>query len=252
MGSFNSGKYTNPVAKPFPIILLLDTSGSMSMPVSNHDTSSRISELNQAVSDLLETLKKEREFTYSVSAITFGSSIELHTPPTDAQNLIWSPLTPGGMTPLAIALEMAADLIEDRDQIPNRCFKPTIILVSDGAPNGKPWTPAMSRLRTEGRSQHCDRISIGIGEDAFHGPARDVLETFIKDSYFDVVFEAKDSMHLRMIFRQITMSIIEKSKRLSAQVSSSSNRPTAPRSTRPTLQRSSAQSDDDSESSDEE
>ncbi len=237
MGSFNSKKYTVSASKPFPIILLLDVSGSMNSSVSQNTT--RISELNLAVEAFLETLKKEMEFTYQVSIITFGTEVNLHVPPTEVNSITWQPLRASGLTPLAQALEMTHDLIGDYSQVPKRCYKPTIILLSDGAPNGKPWRSPMNVLKSEGRSQHCDRIAIGVGPEAFEGDAKEVLKEFIKGSHYNVVFEAVDAAHLSKIFDQVTMTIIEKSSRLSSVIDSKQPRRAAPRIAQPKLQRTS-------------
>jgi len=217
MKLFDTSKYTVSEAKPFPLILLLDVSSSMNTRIASGKT--RIDDLNQAVAELFIELKKQVEFTYQVSVITFGSQVRLHTHPTDVQTLQWHNLQANGMTPLAIALEMAHDLLEDTSQIPKRCFQPTVLLVSDGEPNGRPWEPALHKFLQEGRSKHCDRMAIAIGEDAIKpGKARKVLEKFIEGSPFDVVFEASDAWGLTQIFRQITEVVTKKSQRLSTKV----------------------------------
>ena len=71
---FDPKKFTTPTAKPLPVVLLLDVSGSMS--------GSKIDNLNKSVEDMLDTFAREEkmETEILVSVITFGSQVELHVP----------------------------------------------------------------------------------------------------------------------------------------------------------------------------
>ena len=65
MKLFDPSKFTLTTAKPLPVILLLDTSGSMS--------GDKITALNQAVHEMFDTFRREaQDRLIVVSAITFG------------------------------------------------------------------------------------------------------------------------------------------------------------------------------------
>ena len=104
---FDPKKFTTRAAKPLPVVLLLDVSGSM--------YGSKVDNLNKAVREMLETLSEEEkmETEFLVSIITFGSDVKLHTPYTKASQIQWKSLQSSGMTPMGTALKMAISMIED-------------------------------------------------------------------------------------------------------------------------------------------
>ena len=157
--AFNPGIYTVPTAKPLPVVFLLDVSGSM--------YGSKIANLNQSVEEMLQSFSAEnmRETEIRVSVITFGSQVKLHLPLTKADEIKWTQLTADGSTPLGTALRMAKDMIEDKDQIPSRAYRPAVILVSDGQPNDD-WEQPLENFISSGRSSKCDRMALAIGREA--------------------------------------------------------------------------------------
>jgi uncharacterized protein YegL len=72
MQTFDPAKYTAPTAKPLPVVLLLDVSGSMH--------GAKIQNLNAAVKDMLETFRdtENGEIEIHVAIITFGAEVKLH------------------------------------------------------------------------------------------------------------------------------------------------------------------------------
>ena len=80
MRRFNPANYTVATARPIPVILLLDTSGSMH--------GERITQLNTAVSDMLESFKQQEkmETTIEVSIITFGEKVQFHLTANETEN----------------------------------------------------------------------------------------------------------------------------------------------------------------------
>lgn len=111
---FNASEFTASKAKPLPIILLLDTSGSM--------YGDKIRSLNDAVRKMLGTFTKEesRANQFLVSIITFGGTASLAYSPTAASELTYTNLSADGGTPLGAAIDVAKSLIEDREQTPLR------------------------------------------------------------------------------------------------------------------------------------
>ena len=192
---FDPKKFTTPTAKPLPVVLLLDVSGSMS--------GSKIDNLNKAVEDMLETFVQEEkmETEILVSIITFGSEVELHVPYTKASQVQWQDLQACGMTPMGTALEMAKAMIEDKEATPSRVYRPTIVLVSDGQPNDS-WERPLEDFISEGRSSKCDRMAMAIGRNA----DETVLKRFIEGTPHDL-FYAENAGQLHEFFQRVTMSV---------------------------------------------
>ena len=192
---FNPSQYTVQTAKPIPVLLLLDTSSSMSGP--------KIDTLNSAVRQMIAAFAKEgrREVEVKVSIITFGSSINRLQPFTSASAIDFQPLSAGGMTPLGAALRAAKDMIEDKTETPGRAYRPTVILVSDGQPNDQ-WEEPLRAFISEGRSAKCDRMAMAIGRDA----DKDILGRFIEGTP-NPIFEARQAADIHEFFRLVTMSV---------------------------------------------
>lgn len=187
-------------ARPLPVILLLDTSGSMD----GH----KIDALNRSVQAMIESFADEKSTRAEihVSIITFGGQAELYLDMTPSSQVEWEDLVADGMTPMGDALEIAKQLVEDKDRIPSRSYRPSVILVSDGQPNDN-WQAAMDAFIREGRSAKCDRWALAIGADA----DTHVLKKFLNDSE-KRVFEAGDAEDIHKFFRFITMSTSMRSK----------------------------------------
>lgn len=197
---FDPKKFTMPTAKPLPVVLLLDISGSMS--------GNKIDSLNKAVEDMLATFAREKmmETEIMVSVITFGSQIELYLPYTTASKVKWQSLQADGMTPMGAALAMAKAMIEDKDTTPSRAYRPTIVLVSDGKPNDS-WEKPLKDFISEGRSSKCDRMAMAIGYNA----DATVLRRFIEGTPHDL-FYAENAGQLHEFFQRVTMSITMRTK----------------------------------------
>lgn len=197
---FDPSKFTAPKAKPLPVILLLDVSGSMS--------GEKIFNVNDAVRDMLNAFSNTEngETEIHVAIITFGSQVKLHQPLASASTIHWQDLSVDGMTPLGAALQMAKAMIEDKDVVPSRAYRPTVVLVSDGGPNDA-WENPLNAFISEGRSAKCDRMAMGIGADADEA----VLGKFIEGTP-NRLFYAENAKQLRDFFRFVTMSVTIRTK----------------------------------------
>ena len=234
--AFNPADFTIPAAKPLPVILLLDVSGSMQY-------NDNIGALNKAVAEMIAAFadQTKREVEIQVSAITFGAEVKLHLPYTPAGKIVWSTLTASGQTPLATALKMAKAMVEDRSVTPSRAYRPAVVLVSDGAPvpAEQPWREALKAFISEGRSAKCERMALGIGSEADES----VLEAFIAGSDNAKVFHASDAAGIADFFKFVTMSVTTRSKSVNpnqtvaqaeeSAVASATSAPTANSSTQP-------------------
>ncbi|MGL5051431.1 MAG: vWA domain-containing protein [Fusobacteriaceae bacterium] len=185
------------VKKMLPLILLVDTSGSME---------NCIGELNNSIEEMLKELNEQQSLRAEIhiSFITFGNGgASLHTPLTPIKNIVFQRFVEGGMTPLGGALKIAKDMIEDRDVIPSNSYKPTIIMLSDGGPNDN-WEKPFVDFVQNGRTQKCERISLGIGINYIH----EILEKFSSDKR---VFKADEAKNIPDFFKFVTMTMKEKS-----------------------------------------
>lgn len=192
---FDPKKFTTTSAKPLPVVLLLDVSGSMS--------GDKIDNLNKAVDDMLNVFAQEErmETEILVSVITFGDQVKLHVPYTKASQVQWQGLQANGMTPMGTALKMAKDMIEDKETTPSRAYRPTVVLVSDGQPNDS-WERPLEDFISEGRSSKCDRMAMAIGRDA----DETVLKRFIEGTPHDLFF-TEDASRISEFFQRVTMSV---------------------------------------------
>lgn len=197
---FDPSKFTVEKARPIPVILLLDGSGSM--------FGEKITELNNAVAAMINTFKGEnaREVEIQVAVITFGGGAQLALPLTPAKDISSPHLEANGNTPMGAALSMAKEMIEDKTIIPSKGYRPTVVLISDGAPNDS-WEQPMNAFITSGRTAKCDRMAMAIGttqEDP-------VLNKFLQGTE-NKVFLAKDAADIHTFFKMVTMSVSVRSR----------------------------------------
>lgn len=197
---FDPSQFTAPKAKPLPVVLLLDVSGSM--------RGEKIHNLNEAVKDMLGTFcdTENGETEIHVAVITFGAEVKLHQSLADASGIRWHDLSASGGTPLGTAIKMAKAMIEDKDVVPSRAYRPTVILVSDGRP-GDSWKQPLQDFLSTGRSSKCDRMAMAIGADADEG----VLGKFIEGTQYPL-FYAENAKQLREAFKFITMSVTQRTQ----------------------------------------
>ena len=195
--AFNASNFTDE-AKALPVILLLDISGSMS--------GSKISTLNQAVRTMLEDFKRisSSDTQIRFGVITFESEARVHIPLQNVENVSWSDLHASGGTNLRDAMILVKKLIEDRNVIPSRSYRPTVILVSDGWPFDG-WEDPMNAFITSGRSSKADRMSMLIGDNS----AAQVMQQFLRGSGNQLFF-ARDAGDISQFFHFATMTTTQR------------------------------------------
>lgn len=227
MPKFDPSKFTSTKAKPLPVLLLLDVSGSMGEVVGGpfqrtgervvEDGQtwdvvtggvSRIDVLNQAVREMLAALAKEEQLGHEflVSVITFGEAVRTHLPPTKASLVEWAPLTAAGETPMGEAITSAKRLVEDKETTPSRAYRPVVVLVSDGKPTDA-WQQSVKAFVEDGRSSKCDRMAVAIGA----GTDEEMLRKFLAGAP-SPLFHADDAKQIHDAFRRVTMSVTVRSK----------------------------------------
>ena len=133
-------EFTTQTARPLPVVLLADVSGSMG-------TDGKIQALNHAVREMIEAFQDESDLRAEihVSVITFGGQARTHMALAPAKGATWTDLGASGGTPMGAAFELVRQLVEDRTAIPGRAYRPTIVLASDGQPTD-PWPEPLKAL----------------------------------------------------------------------------------------------------------
>jgi uncharacterized protein YegL len=194
-------EFTISSARPLPVILLADVSGSMA-------ADGKIDALNAAVAEMFAAFAEEEDgrAEIHVAVITFGGEASLHMALKRAKEVQWTPMRADGRTPLGAALDIVTSLIEDREKVPARAYRPTVVLISDGLPNDE-WRGPLARLLGSERATKAQRFALGIGADADH----DVLRAFL-DSPGGRVFQAHEAREIRKFFRWVTMSVASRSR----------------------------------------
>lgn len=194
--------YNVATARTLPVILLADTSGSMSIQ-------GKIEALNMAVAEMLRSFAQEDQgrVEIKVALITFGGTAELHTDLTAASSLQFQPLQADGGTPMGAAFALAQQMLEDQAKIPSRSYTPVLILVSDGQPNDSGWEGCLQSLSQSERAKKAQRFALGIGEDA----DAQMLQRFLANPNAKV-YGANDAHQIKNFFRFVTMSVLSRSR----------------------------------------
>ena len=196
-------KFQVQTARPLPIIVLADTSGSMSVD-------GKIEALNRGLQEMIVSFAKESRLRaeIQVSVITFGGSqAGLNLPLTPAHQLqSFTPLIAEGMTPLGGALSLASQMIEDKECIPSRAYKPVVVLVSDGYPNDD-WKGPFTHFVNGERTSKATRFAMAIGADADEA----MLSAFANDPEAPL-FRAENARDIHRFFRAVTMSVSARSQ----------------------------------------
>lgn len=199
--TFDPTKYTVASARPLPVILLLDRSGSMD--------GDKIDTLNAATNEMIESFKTagQGEVDIHLAVISFGDGGATYDLPLQSvKSINRITLRAAGITPMGMALRMAKDMIEDKDTIPSKGYRPTVVLVSDGDPNDN-WEQPMEDFIGSGRSSKCERFAMAIGTTA-DDP---VLNRFLAGTE-NKVFLAEAANQIRDFFKFVTMSVSVRSR----------------------------------------
>ncbi|WP_347360839.1 vWA domain-containing protein [Vibrio vulnificus] len=189
-------------ARPLPVIIMADTSGSMSID-------GKIDALNQSIKDMISSFASESRLRAEIhlSIVTFGGEAVTHLPLTPAHQIEQvENFIALGSTPLGAACTIVKDLIEDKETIPSRAYRPVIILASDGYPTDN-YKNAFNALLNSERAQKATRFALSIGNDADNA----LLESFGNDVEAPLFF-AHNAAEIARFFRAVTLSVANRSK----------------------------------------
>jgi uncharacterized protein YegL len=189
--------FTTRDARPLPVIVLTDTSGSMSQH-------GKIDTLNRSMREMLDVFE-ETEATKAaihVSVVRFGGGTEVHTELAPVEQVDWEDLPASGRTPMGRAFDQTREMVENREIIESRGYRPVLILVSDGIPTDD-WRDSLDDLLEAERASKADRLALGIGPDSDEC----VLRKFVKNSVERGVLQADDVADIPEFFQLVTMSV---------------------------------------------
>lgn len=195
-------KFITNTGRPIPVFLLLDCSGSMS--------GSKIKTLNNCVREMIQDFKNERmsEVALKLCVITFsGNGANLHTPLSGLKDIDFVDLQASGMTPMGAALTMASNIINDKEQVTSKGYRPVVVLVSDGYPNDS-WEQPLNDFVNGKRTSKCERWALGIGD----GYDEQMLQKFLGTNTDNKVFDASVAKEITKFFKFVTLSTIARSK----------------------------------------
>jgi uncharacterized protein YegL len=183
-------------ARALPVILLVDTSGSM-------QADAKIEALNQGLQELVRTLAEEDDGDgrIHVGVITFGGGEARHAvtlQPVGGISL--ERLEASGRTWLGGAFELASDLLEDRELLPIGSYRPLVVLLSDGIPTDA-WEEPLDRLLASERGSKAARMALGVGADA----DRQILVRFAED-----VRRIDQATQIVEYLQFVTMTVIDR------------------------------------------
>ena len=190
-------------ARPLPVIVLADTSGSMSVD-------GKIDALNMALREMIRSMGGQEclKAEIHISLVTFGGEAKELVQMTPAYQFEFdntSDLMATGGTPMGQAFNIARQIVEDKQRISTRSYRPTIILISDGIPTDA-WKGELDKLLNSERASKATRLAMAIGQDA----DETVLKEFISDAEIPVI-KAKDARDIEKFFKCVTMSVTTRS-----------------------------------------
>jgi uncharacterized protein YegL len=141
-----------------PVILLLDTSGSMS--------GQPIQELNRGLAAFKEDVLRDAQASLSVEValVAFGP-VRLMQDFVTIDNFTPPQLEANGGTPMGEAIDYALDLLENRKQTYKDngvlYYRPWVFLITDGAPTDD-WHNAAQRVKEEEAQRRMLFFTVGI------------------------------------------------------------------------------------------
>lgn len=199
MDSLNNYLIQKP--RPLAVIIAVDRSGSMG-------ENGKIEALNIALKDFITSIQQEdsSKAEIHIALYSFGGESAICDLPLTPIGQV-SPLSYSaeGKTPMGGCFKLLKEMIENKDVIPSRSYKPTIVLLTDGLPTDE-WQNPLNELINEGRSSKAFRIAMAIGDDA----DKNMLSKFV--SIPDYLIKGENARDIRKFFRFVTMSVTQRMK----------------------------------------
>lgn len=184
--------------RPMPVIVLADVSGSM--------RGEKIALLNRSIATMLTEFGHEDSARgeIHVAVVTFGGdSAAVHQRMVPAGQAVWSDMTASGRTPLGAAFDAVRTILNNPNDVPERAFPATLVLVSDGAPTDD-WEDPLNELIASEKGGRAVRLSVGIGADRTD-ECEKVLTEFCSPG--NSVLNADQVHQISELFRWVTATV---------------------------------------------
>lgn len=190
--------------RPLPVILLVDTSDSMS-------EENRIGVCNESIRSMLREFAQLDRTTgaIQIAVITFGGQARIHQPLTPVRQIEWTDMEPSGLTPIGGALRLAGQILEDREQVPTRAYEPTLVLVSDGLPTDD-YEDELLTFEAARRASRAHRLAVSVNMAETH-PGYQTLLQFV-GAKPDQIYLAENASDIVEALRWVTWSVTARSK----------------------------------------
>ena len=202
-------------ARPLPVFILVDASGSMQ--------GQKINMVNNSLKEMIASLSniEGAKGQIEISLIKISGDVEVIQPLKKVEDIVLPELEAKGRTPIGESVTKVVKMIEDKSIVPDRAYTPVIILISDGIPtditremyDNSPllkeqylqWEPLQS-LHTSNRTKKCMKMALGIGQDADY----ELLKAFINKDNVPVI-KATEVTTIAKFFEWVTMSVSQRS-----------------------------------------
>lgn len=143
-----------------PVVLLLDTSGSMA--------GEPIKALNQGLTVFQNAVREDEQASLrvEVAIVAFGP-VRLVQDFITVDEFVPPQLDASGLTPMGEAINYALDLLESRKETYRasgiQYYRPWIFLITDGAPNlNSPWQQASQRVKDSESNRKLSFFAVGV------------------------------------------------------------------------------------------
>lgn len=143
-----------------PCVLLLDTSGSMSID-------NRIGELSEGLAVLADELRTDdlASLRVEIAIVTFGGEVNIQQDFVTVDRFNPPQLSAYGGTPMGTAIEVGLNLLHDRKQRYKQSgvayYRPWLFLITDGEPTDE-WRASAQRLHDEANRKKVAFFAVGV------------------------------------------------------------------------------------------
>lgn len=141
-----------------PLVLLLDTSGSMARDLD--DLTAGLEGLRAAIAR--DTVARNR---VEIVVVTFGGEVTVHGDFGEAATFEPPALAAQGDTPMGAAIERALDLIDAKKRAYRESgidhYRPLVFVITDGEPTDRRWPEAVARLRAAEQRKGVVLLAVG-------------------------------------------------------------------------------------------
>ncbi len=158
-------------------IWLLDCSTSMK--------GDKIESLNQAIRETIPEMRRmadeNPEAEVYMRVITYSTDAVVHINRTKLDDFTWEDVSAKGRTCLSKAYDILIDIL-DVEKMSNRCLRPVIVLISDGAP-ATGWKSKLNILKEMPWMIKSIKVAIGIGTNF----KEESLEKFVNNNEIGIL-----------------------------------------------------------------